>query len=104
MIKKQTVFKYVLKEHINNVRMHKDSMVLCVQIQRNYITMWVLVDASKATENREFYVFDTGVTFTQQENELFSYIGTVQFDGGDYIQHVFEKLIFEEEEIEEIPF
>lgn len=61
--------------------------ILSVQIQGDAPQMWVLVDPNQPPETRAFRSFGTGHPV---DAEIIAHLGTVQFDGGELVFHVFE--------------
>ncbi len=61
--------------------------ILSVQVQGEEAQMWALVDPNQPGEPRTFQSFGTGHPV---DAEIVKHLGTVQFDGGDLIFHVFE--------------
>ena len=69
--------------------MPKGSKVLSVQNQRGRLTMWTLEPKTDGPgERRDFEVVATGNDPVRGNPEKF--IGTVQFEGGHFVVHVFE--------------
>ncbi len=61
--------------------------VLSVQVQRSQVVMWVLVDANRPEEAREFTAYGTGHPMPDNPGK---FIGTFQLASGDLIFHLFE--------------
>lgn len=67
--------------------MPKGAEILSVQRQGEGVQMWALVDPSQPAEERTFQSFGTGHDI---DAEIIAHLGTVQFEGGALIFHVFE--------------
>lgn len=67
--------------------MPKGAAILHVEVQGDAPQMWALVDPSAPAEPRTFESFGTGHPINA---EIIAHIGTVQFDGGALVFHVFE--------------
>lgn len=61
--------------------------ILSVQRQGDAVQMWALVDPKAEGEPRTFQSFGTGHPVP---DDILKHLGTVQFDGGELIFHVFE--------------
>jgi hypothetical protein len=61
--------------------------ILAVQVQGDAPQMWALVDPESPVELRTFQSFGTGHVI---DASILAYLGTVQFDGGELVFHVFE--------------
>lgn len=80
------IYKYELNKYGSQiVVMPKGSVVLSVQNQRGELVLWAETIDTVATERRKFVAFITGMPAPNGK-----YLGTVQFDGGDYVVHVYE--------------
>jgi hypothetical protein len=86
------VWKYTI-ENIDNrgyLEMPKGADILTVQLQKEKVVMWVLVDPNIEKETRYFHFLYTGVKFRKKEKHEYKYIDTVQKWDGDLVIHVFE--------------
>jgi hypothetical protein len=73
-----------------NTGLPSTTKVLCAQLQRNVPTIWYsfeLVEDDKLKPFK-FAIVPTGQDF---DGENFEYLGTVQYQEGDFIYHVFYK-------------
>lgn len=88
----KVIYKYELPESQTKciIEMPEGAKVLTVNLQFNALCIWALVDITKPYETREFYV--TGTGHPGDFSNQYKYIDTVQFSGGQYIYHIFEKL------------
>lgn len=90
----KTIFKYPLNVGHNDVRMPATAQVLCVQAQRNVITLWAEVPVANGqgyepeNETRTFVVYGTGRPIPNNPGR---YIGTVQQLAGELVWHVYEE-------------
>lgn len=87
------IFKETLKtEGMTTVILPTDAIVLSVQAQHGSLVLWYLFnDASEpAPRERTFRSYLTGHRMTEYRESR--YLGTVQFDKGFYVVHVFEDL------------
>lgn len=79
------IYKYMLNTCGSQiVDMPKGSVVLSVQNQREELVLWADVPFGP-TERRKFVAIPTGMP-----SPFGTYLGTVQFDGGNYVVHVYE--------------
>jgi len=71
----------------------KDTRILSFQNQHGFPTIWGLVDPLMVAypERRYFRMADTGQEITTYSGNL-GYIGTAQFNDGDLVFHLFERL------------
>jgi hypothetical protein len=82
----QSIWKYELRvvDH-QTVQMPIGARILTVQVQRDALCLWAIVDQEAKRETRIFCIFGTGERFNRPDA---TYIGTVQ--DGDFVWHVFE--------------
>ena len=85
----KTIWKYELKELINEIRMPRGAIVLCAREQHNKICIWVEIDDSVTYAKRTFVLAGTG--HQKPDGEL-TYLGTAMLDGGDIVMHVYEAI------------
>jgi len=68
--------------------------ILCVQTQNGFPRLWVLVDNGVSeTETRHFDIYGTGQTILEYNTFNYKYIGTFQILSVDYVGHLFERLV-----------
>lgn len=90
----QSVYKYSLivhnQAHVGEyvIPMSQGAKILCAQAQYRAICLWALVDRDAPLVERKFKAIMTG-ELIPEPNRL-AYIGTVQFDGGALVVHIFE--------------
>lgn len=82
-----TVHKYEWPGNLTRVTflMPRNAEILCAQVQRENICIWVRVADERSKEERHFQMCGTGHVAPDGK-----YIGTVQFEGGALIFHIFE--------------
>ncbi len=90
MKNKKVVYKYSLNwDKEQKIRIDSEAIVLDVQVQYSAITLWALVDPDpQDIDEITVYVFETGEPIQQDISNL-KYLGTLQFDDGMFIYHVF---------------
>ena len=85
----KTIWKYQIPGPHFSLQLPKGAKILAVQQQRNFPTMWALVDSEAEVEPRTFRTFGTG---HEIDSELsLKYITTFQMFEGDLIWHLFEE-------------
>ncbi len=85
----KTIWKFpVFGPNRYTTSMPAGAEILSVQKQGDAVQMWALVDPKQPGELRAFQCFGTG--HPVPDAEIIAHLGTVQFDGGDLIFHVFE--------------
>lgn len=85
----KTIYKYPVAPGYFSHLMPKGAEILTMQLQRDQVQMWALVNIDKPFIERKFLFVGTGHNIV--ENNL-KYISTIQLDGGDLIFHLFEIL------------
>lgn len=90
----KTIWKYPLKiTYEQRIQMPVTAQVLCVQMQQCTPCIWAQHDDTAMVfdkplmEMRTFYIVGTG---REIEAKNFSYIGTFQTDGGQFVWHLFQ--------------
>jgi hypothetical protein len=68
----------------------RDAEVLDAQVQNEVGVMWVLVNPYNDKELRSFVLYPTG-QFEFDSSSL-TYISTLQYDDGEFVLHLFEKV------------
>lgn len=63
---------------------------LCVQMQKDVITVWAEIDPKSAAKKLTFFIAGTGTELTKRECK---YLGTVQT--GAFVWHVYHAIHFE---------
>ncbi len=86
-----TIWKYKIPvaPDMEGLTMPKGAKILCLQLQYDEPTLWALVDTEQSEEKRHFAWCGTG--FPLANVDKFSYIGTVQLNGGATVFHLFER-------------
>ena len=91
-----TVYKYELEsENLGDyikINMPFDATIICVKEQFGKVCVWASVDTSQGMRERIFQVFATGQDQPQQMGISREYIGTVFFNAGGVVFHVYEVL------------
>jgi hypothetical protein len=85
----KTIWKYPLPADDGPMKMPQGAEILCVQMQNENPTLWVLVEPNEPMEERDIRVYGTGHPvpgYVQKAN----YIGTVQMMSETLVFHVFE--------------
>lgn len=77
------IYKYVIE---NKVMMHRDAIIVSVQLQHGVYTIWAVVDPDAPLEERRFAIIGTGWTI---ENHHKKHLATLQ-DSLGFVWHVFE--------------
>jgi hypothetical protein len=83
-----TIWKFSLQitDH-QYVEMPSGARILCVQTQRDFPCLWVLVDPDAPRGRRGIGISGTGHPCLHDSD---GYIGTVQLDAGALVFHVFD--------------
>lgn len=84
------IWKYRLHlTGLTQLTMPAAARVLTVQVQQDEPTLWALAaPLGLPDEQRFFWCVMTGEKFAA---DILRYIGTLQFEGGTFITHVFEQ-------------
>jgi len=94
----KTIYKYSTIENGFQERfkisMPKGAEILCIQIDKknNHPTIWALVDPNEEKEERHFELFGTGHPIPMDMGIERKYIGTYQYQKGEFVGHIFERL------------
>ena len=95
---KKTIWKFSTIEHgFNNkfsIFMPKGALILTLQTdeKNNHPTIWALVDPEQEKEERFFELFGTGNEIHEDMGIERIYIGTYQYQNGDFVGHIFERI------------
>lgn len=81
------IHKYIIDYDRTDIEMPLDSEILSVQNKHGRMVIWALTEPSKPVEVRTFIKVLTGFEMNEPTAR---YIGTVQFDDGNYVNHLFE--------------
>lgn len=79
--------KYIIDYNRTDIEMPLDSEILSIQNQHGKMVIWALTEPSKPVEVRTFVKVLTGFEMNEPSAR---YIGTVQFDNGLFVNHLFE--------------
>lgn len=85
------ILKYEIVDFgLTGISLPPAAKVLCAQVQRGLIQLWVEVNSNFAghEKNRWFTVRATGAPYQPQGDE--KYVDTVQLSNGQLVFHVFE--------------
>lgn len=88
----RTIYKYTLPDpdaarRSRTLTIPADAVPLTVQIQHNYPVLWMLVDDQREPEEITVHLIQTGER--TPDLDQMTYVGTLQFNGGYYVLHVF---------------
>jgi len=89
---RQTIWKFETPfEGKFSIEMPKESEILCVQTDKktNMPCIWALVYPENEKEERVFELFGTGIGINSDIHR--KYIGTYQYQKGDFVGHIFER-------------
>ena len=86
------VFKYSLELNSRYQRflMPKGAQILTAQRQGTDPCIWALVDEKAPQDFRMFRIYPTGYVLDELVGETYKYLGTIQYEGGSLIYHLFE--------------
>jgi len=90
MEKVYSIWKFTLEnETAQKIKMPKGAKILSVEIQRNEIVVYAMVNTSIAEkEQRKFKIIGTGDSMDASINN-YTFLGSVLVQNGDYVFHVF---------------
>ncbi len=84
------IYKYPIgPEGECTVMMPRGAKVLSYQNQEETACIWALVDPDEPTQPKRFYLVGTGYEMQYNPSAL-RFIGTALFQGGIYVNHLFE--------------
>lgn len=86
------IHKYTLanKPTLDRLLMPEGAKILHLGLQRHALRIWALVNPDSQKVYRTFKIVTTGQNFDPAGHE---YIGTFQAEGGNFVGHVFEKIV-----------
>lgn len=89
------IFKYQLQLEVGveqTFEMPRHATIISLQNQRENICIWALVNSSNQPEERTFVIVGTGhpIHFS---TAAFKHVDTVQMLGGDFVWHIFERMV-----------
>ena len=86
----QRIWKYNLNESNPVLPMPDGARILSVQVQRDDICIWAMIDDEYISTQveRRFRIHGTGHVI--ENGDALVYLGTVQMSGGSLVLHVFE--------------
>jgi len=88
-----TIWKYELEfEAVTKLKLPKDAEILTVQQDEKTFKpcIWLMVKTDNETEERLFELFGTGQEIKYDMGIDRKYIGTYQYQKGEFVGHVFE--------------
>lgn len=76
------------------LEMPKGAEIVTVQIDQknNHPTIWAIVDPNAELETRYFELFGTGFPIYDDIGIERKYIGTYQYQNGEFVGHIFERI------------
>lgn len=76
------------------ILMPKSAEILCVQTDQknNHPSIWALVDPEAEEEERDFELYGTGHQISFDMGVERKYIGSYQYQRGEFVGHIFERL------------
>lgn len=84
-----TIWKYEIEATDRlTISIPKGAQFLSVQVQRQNICVWFLVNPKLPPEDRFFSIYGTGHVIPMQPG---TYLGTFQLMGGSLVFHLFEE-------------
>ena len=87
----KSIWKFPLEtEDTTTIIMPENAEILTVQVQRDIVCLWALVDPNASREPRTIQIIGTGHPIDGKVNR--KYIGTYQLMEGALVFHVFERL------------
>lgn len=94
----KTIYKYNTVEkgftQKFTIQMPKGAELLSIQIDGKTFapTIWALVDPNQELEERYFELFGTGHDIPCDMGVERKYVGTYQYQKGEFVGHVFERI------------
>ena len=88
-----TIWKYLLDfGDITRLEIPKDGEILSIQRDEktNSPCLWIMVNSDNEKEERSFELFGTGQEIKYDMGISREYIGTYQYQKGEFVGHVFE--------------
>lgn len=88
------IYKYKLEiaKNMQEITMPLGAQIMHIGAQNNTdLSIWCLVNPTQEEMKvRKFMVLATGDEFKIDDGKFYRFIGTVLFDGGSFVVHVFE--------------
>lgn len=85
-----TVHKFTLDcILVQYVEMPAGARVIAADNQDEELCVWAIVDTDRKPEKRVFYCMETGADASVAALQTSMFVGTVLFDEGAYVVHVF---------------
>jgi hypothetical protein len=92
---KETIWKFEAPfENKFTIKMPVGGQILCVQLDEktNIPCIWALVDSAAEKGERVFELFGTGNPINNDMGVVRKYIGTYQYQRGEFVGHLFERI------------
>jgi len=83
----KTIWKYNIQP-VTTLLLPEDAEFLSVQLQGEDACIWFLVNDQKPKVRRVFHAYGTGHIVSDNPGK---FLGTVQFNGGSLVFHIFEE-------------
>ncbi|HNH30443.1 MAG TPA: hypothetical protein PKU71_13570 [bacterium] len=77
------------------INMPKNAEILCVQQDQKTLKpcIWAMVEIENEVEERYFELFGTGHEIYTDMGVVRKYLGTYQYQNGEFVGHLFERII-----------
>jgi hypothetical protein len=86
----RSIWKFEIGPRNLRVMMPVGAKLLTAQIQNNSICVWAEVDTKAEREEVIFEIFGTGHSMPWNMGVDREYVGTVQFNNGDLVLHIYK--------------
>ena len=91
----KTIWKFEIPfEDKFTIKMPKSAEILCVQQDQKTFKpcIWAMVESENELEERYFELFGTGHPIHTDMGIERKYLGTYQYQKGEFVGHIFERL------------
>jgi hypothetical protein len=91
----KTIWKFETPFEANfAIQMPKSAEILCVQQDQKTFSpcIWAMVDTQNESEERFFELFGTGNPMHVDMGVDRTYLGTYQYQKGEFVGHLFERI------------
>lgn len=86
----ETIWKFTLEpKSFQQIEMPAGAQILSVQVQREDICVWAVVNPAAQKESRILEIVGTGHRMSKATRK---FLGTIQMDNGNLVFHVFERV------------
>ena len=81
-------------DEIFKIEMPKNAEILCVQQDKKTFIpcIWAMVETENEKEERFFELFGTGTAIYEDMGIGRKYLGTYQYQKGEFVGHLFERI------------